>query len=120
MMRKTRSPAVIAWVILLLAPSFLFVYNLQAALLLYNEPVERATGQLLARIRSKAVPISYLPSSPKKTSSTRNRFVIMTVGTYAYRDYLTNLACLIVIVIAILNTRAQSPPTDTGRKASTR
>lgn len=93
MMRKTRSPAVIAWVILLLAPSFLFVYNLQAALLLYNEPVERATGQLLARIRSKAVPISYLPSSPKKTSSTRNRFVIMTVGTYAYRDYLTNLAC---------------------------
>lgn len=67
--------------------SSLLLFRLQKSFVKSSEP-RNVDTELVSRIKKEAGPISL--SSP---SSSPNRFVIMTVGTYAYRDFIHNLAC---------------------------
>jgi len=73
--------------ILLFLPTILFIFHIQKSVVqLYDSKTTDA--ELLEKITAMARPISL--SSP---SSSPNRFVLMTAGTYSYRDYITNMAC---------------------------
>jgi len=88
-MRGTRYFPIRALSILLFVLSLIFLFYLQKSIShIYDS--KTSDTDLLARIKAKAQPISL--SSPE-----RRTFVIMTTGTYSYRDYLTNLACSFLV-----------------------
>jgi len=70
---------------LLLVSLFLFHFHLQKFVFRSSDS-KNTNNELIVRIATKARPIS-LPSP------SFSRFVIVTMGTYAYRDYITSMAC---------------------------
>lgn len=84
-MKSKKFLGVLAWSIIHFVPSCIFVYHLSESIV-NRYATNNAYKELLSRITAAARPISL--STPSSSP-----FVILTVGTYSYRDYLTNLAC---------------------------